>query len=113
MTSSQHAHGLCVDSGLRLSPRPENNGIRCLFYVHSYLGVHPSNLSQYLNETYQRWSSGSTSTYLATLRADGLRSTASDLTVVIGDGGSWEGYTNGELTANQQYRYGRAFKVTV
>ncbi|KAK0146384.1 2-iminobutanoate/2-iminopropanoate deaminase [Merluccius polli] len=28
MTSSQHAHGLCVDSGLRLSPRPGPR-VRC------------------------------------------------------------------------------------
>ncbi|KAK0145207.1 Disabled 2 [Merluccius polli] len=35
MTSSQHAHGLCVDSGLRLSPRP---GPRVRCWVRGWRG---------------------------------------------------------------------------
>ncbi|KAJ3596594.1 hypothetical protein NHX12_002999 [Muraenolepis orangiensis] len=78
-------------------------------------GVDSSNLKQYLDKTYQHWSAGTTTTYLATVKGNlstvgsGVRSRsvrdAGPLAVAVGDGGSWEAYTNGALKANRQYRY--------
>ncbi|CAL8358679.1 unnamed protein product [Lota lota] len=70
---------------------------------------------KYLENTYEDWIAGRTSTYLATLKESlspdqsGVKSRyireVPNLLVAIGDGGSWKIYKNGALKANQQYRF--------
>lgn len=75
--------------------------------------MNASKLKQYLSKTDQDWSAGNTPAYLATVKEllaqEHQRSAqnASDQIVSVGDGGTWEGYTNRPLRANQEYRYGR------
>ena len=87
--------------------------IRCIFFDYSSLGMDSSKLKQYLNQTYQDWSAGRTSIYLATVKENlspvrsgdnsRFRREVSDLLVDIGDGGTWKGYTNGALKARDKY----------
>lgn len=91
--------------------------ISCLFHVCFSIGEDSSNLEQYLSKTHQDWAAGLTSIYLAAVvenhnkvgsgRNSISSEEASDLIVSIGDGGHWEGYTNGALPANKEYRYGQ------
>ncbi|CAL8296546.1 unnamed protein product [Boreogadus saida] len=71
-----------------------------------------SELKQFLNQTYENWSAGRTTTYLATVKEveSGVRSrykreVSRNLPVEIGTGETWRGYTNGALRANHKYRY--------
>ncbi|XP_056455026.1 fibronectin isoform X2 [Gadus chalcogrammus] len=71
-----------------------------------------SELKQFLNQTYENWSAGKTTTYLATVRKveSGDRSrfkreVSRNLPVEIGTGEAWRGYTNGALRANHKYRF--------
>ncbi|XP_056138392.1 receptor-type tyrosine-protein phosphatase eta [Lampris incognitus] len=66
-----------------------------------------SNLKQYLMNTYQQWSEDAAPAYLATVRNNPShsRSGGNHLTVDIGDGSVWKGYTNGALKTSQEYRY--------
>ncbi|XP_042352632.1 receptor-type tyrosine-protein phosphatase eta isoform X3 [Plectropomus leopardus] len=79
-----------------------------------------SNLTKYLGKTYEQWKSGDTSVYLATVRKNSFpkksrrtvreiisqsRNGGSFLNIDIGDKTTWEGYTNGVLDANKDYRY--------
>ncbi|CAL8376120.1 unnamed protein product [Arctogadus glacialis] len=63
-----------------------------------------SELKQFLNQTYEDWSAGRTTTYLATVKEveSGDRSRR-NLPVEIGTGETWRGYTNGALRANHKY----------
>ncbi|XP_071395777.1 receptor-type tyrosine-protein phosphatase eta-like [Centroberyx affinis] len=69
--------------------------------------VDPSNLKQYLVNTYQEWTRQATSVYLATVKDNLIqsRSGGNQLVINIGDATKWNGYSNGVLTANEQYHY--------
>ncbi|XP_076026463.1 receptor-type tyrosine-protein phosphatase eta-like isoform X3 [Genypterus blacodes] len=69
--------------------------------------VDTANMKQYLVKTYAEWSAESTAAYLATVTQIDLqsRSSSSELIFDIGDSTQWEGYTNGGLKDNVQYRY--------
>ncbi|XP_030223102.1 receptor-type tyrosine-protein phosphatase eta isoform X3 [Gadus morhua] len=71
-----------------------------------------SELKQFLNQTYENWSAGKATTYLATVkkvesgdRSRFKREISRNLPVEIGTGEAWRGYTNGALRANHKYRY--------
>ncbi|XP_061826005.1 receptor-type tyrosine-protein phosphatase eta-like isoform X1 [Nerophis lumbriciformis] len=66
-----------------------------------------SNMTQYLEKTYQQWEDKNTSTYLATVKERNVLSRSQETNVVvdIGDGSKWEGYTNGALHGNGRYQY--------
>ncbi|XP_077451337.1 receptor-type tyrosine-protein phosphatase eta-like [Stigmatopora argus] len=66
-----------------------------------------TDIKQHLGNTYQQWIQGKTWLYLATVRDRNVARRAVDpaLTVHVGDGSTWMGYTNGELRGNRIYRY--------
>ena len=87
--------------------------MRCILFDYSSLDMDSSELKQFLNQTYENWTAGKTTTYLATVRKveSGDRSrfkreVSRNLPVEIGTGEAWRGYTNGALRANHKYRYG-------
>ncbi|KAL2088528.1 hypothetical protein ACEWY4_015427 [Coilia grayii] len=62
--------------------------------------------TEYLNKTYNDWTTGQTATYLAVVQE--LQSTsrsANGVTAVIGDGTEWQKYLNGPLNARGTYSY--------
>lgn len=65
-----------------------------------------ANMSQYLGKTYQQWIDNQSPVYLATVkeRNGQSRSQENMLSVEIGDGLQWEGYTNGPLRSNRRYQ---------
>ncbi|XP_024912020.1 receptor-type tyrosine-protein phosphatase eta isoform X1 [Cynoglossus semilaevis] len=66
-----------------------------------------SDLKKYLGQTYNQWRTGKTPVYLTTVIKINpqLRSDANYLSIVVGSGSTWEGYTNGALIANKEYQY--------
>ncbi|KAG9352432.1 hypothetical protein JZ751_020846 [Albula glossodonta] len=101
---------------LQLNPSLFND-TKCPIVNYSVLvtsaeqGVHDegqSSLHKYLNKTYDDWKKGSTSTYLAVIKAaENLnRNTGnSPLHVVIGDGTKSNLYNNGPLKASGSYSF--------
>ncbi|KAM9854710.1 receptor-type tyrosine-protein phosphatase eta-like [Aulostomus maculatus] len=75
--------------------------------ANSLSGVNTSNLSKYLGKTYKQWSEKATPVYLATVRERNVQSRSKEdhLLIDIGDGSTWEGYTNGALHAKGKYQY--------
>ncbi|XP_049578499.1 receptor-type tyrosine-protein phosphatase eta isoform X2 [Syngnathus scovelli] len=65
------------------------------------------NTTRFLGNTYQQWIDKKTSVYLAIIKdiKGQSRSQENMLSVIIGDGSKWEGYTNGPLLANRRYQY--------
>nr|XP_019957680.1 PREDICTED: receptor-type tyrosine-protein phosphatase eta-like [Paralichthys olivaceus] len=66
-----------------------------------------SHLKEYVGKTYDQWRDDKTPVYLATVRETKLqsRSAGNYLSITVGDETKWEGYSNGALDANGQYRY--------
>ncbi|XP_061677448.1 receptor-type tyrosine-protein phosphatase eta-like isoform X2 [Syngnathoides biaculeatus] len=66
-----------------------------------------ANMSAYLGKTHQQWLGKQTPVYLATVKERTGQSRSEDnmLSVDIGDGSEWKGYTNGALLANRRYQY--------
>ncbi|XP_077424965.1 receptor-type tyrosine-protein phosphatase eta-like [Vanacampus margaritifer] len=62
---------------------------------------------EYLGKTYQQWIDKQSPVYLATIKKRNAQSRSEEnmLSVDIGDGSEWEGYTNGALHSNRRYRY--------
>ncbi|XP_051915969.1 receptor-type tyrosine-protein phosphatase eta-like isoform X2 [Hippocampus zosterae] len=68
---------------------------------------HTANMSQYLEKTYQQWIDNQFPVYLATVKERNSRSRSQEnmLSVEIGDGSQWKGYTNGALRGNRRYQF--------
>ncbi|XP_019749603.1 receptor-type tyrosine-protein phosphatase eta-like isoform X4 [Hippocampus comes] len=66
-----------------------------------------ANMSQYLGKTYQQWIDNQSPVYLATVKERNARSRSQEnmLSVEIGDGSQWKGYTNGALRGNRRYQF--------
>ncbi|XP_077372151.1 receptor-type tyrosine-protein phosphatase eta isoform X2 [Festucalex cinctus] len=66
-----------------------------------------ANLTNYLGKTYQQWIDKQSPVYLATIKKRNAQSRSEEnmLSVDIGDGSEWEGYTNGALRGNRRYQY--------
>ncbi|XP_067357782.1 receptor-type tyrosine-protein phosphatase eta [Channa argus] len=66
-----------------------------------------TNLTSYLNITYDQWKKGDSLAYLATIIEMSLqsRSPATSLSIEVGNMYKWNNYTNGALEANTNYRY--------
>ncbi|XP_037111316.1 receptor-type tyrosine-protein phosphatase eta isoform X2 [Syngnathus acus] len=66
-----------------------------------------ANTTRFLGNTYQQWIDKQTPVYLATIKKINGQSRSQEnmLSVIIGDGSEWEGYTNGPLHANRRYQY--------
>ncbi|XP_044047807.1 receptor-type tyrosine-protein phosphatase eta-like isoform X3 [Siniperca chuatsi] len=67
-----------------------------------------SNLTNYLENTYDLWKAGATNVYLATVTKNTFQSRSGEnhLSIEVGDETKWEGYTNGALEASGKYQYG-------
>nr|XP_043874906.1 receptor-type tyrosine-protein phosphatase eta-like isoform X6 [Solea senegalensis] len=66
-----------------------------------------SDLRTYLGNTYDQWKAEKTPVYLATVTEINpqLRSIEDQLSIEVGDGIEWEGYTNGPLDSSGRYLY--------
>nr|XP_046249269.1 receptor-type tyrosine-protein phosphatase beta-like isoform X6 [Scatophagus argus] len=66
-----------------------------------------SNWREYLGKNYEQWKAKKTPVYLATVREtiSQSRSTENPLSIEIGNGVKWKGYTNGVLDASGKYLY--------
>ncbi|XP_057692294.1 receptor-type tyrosine-protein phosphatase eta isoform X2 [Corythoichthys intestinalis] len=66
-----------------------------------------ADMKQHLGKTYQEWIEKKTRVYLATVKERKVKTRIHDeaLSVHIGDGSKWKGYTNGELRGNRRYHY--------
>ncbi|XP_006789650.2 receptor-type tyrosine-protein phosphatase eta [Neolamprologus brichardi] len=66
----------------------------------------PSSWTQWLNNTYNNWKNGAPA-YLATVVGRNIPQLRSEgaLSIGIGNGSQWNGYSNGPLDANEKYSY--------
>ncbi|KAG5849218.1 hypothetical protein ANANG_G00107630 [Anguilla anguilla] len=78
-----------------------NYGVLVTSDLQSLSGKNNSLLKTYLNKTYDKWTEGSTTTYLAILKdsESRKRNSGNDLVVVVGDGTKFGLYRNGPLTS--------------
>ncbi|XP_059191053.1 receptor-type tyrosine-protein phosphatase eta isoform X2 [Centropristis striata] len=66
-----------------------------------------SNLTEYVGKTYAQWQAKDTPVYLAAVRDNIFQSRSAErhLTIEVGNGSKFEGYTNGALAATKKYQY--------
>lgn len=76
------------------------------FFGYPVLSDDTSILKTNLGKTYDQWRAKETHVYLATvIEAHPLsRSGENPLNIEVGDGSTWEGYTNGALDADGKYQ---------